>query len=394
MKKIIALMLVLELVFSLAACGNAKEQKNESISPETLISKVTDSTESIAAKESETEEKETVQNIVSEKTVLSDVKDFDDFIKTMDDNGYKPTLKENNDGSVTIKLNTPTIHDEIKPTVPTIDKKPEPEPTPNPEINTDSEPEENEEEDNDETPESTNEQESEEPEAEEKEPQEEIEKKPQYTYTANQRHTKINYTERYLYSLLDSQKKAWYRAIDDAVTNLRARAVINAPLSSDRNYYIYFLYMFDNPEHFYLGNTVTIWNYSGNQGALAFCYSDGEMTCRYGSELKEINDELRERIIAKKAIFENEVEKIISTIPANAPDVWKEMLIYDRILTDSHYNLGAKWDGIANDNWTAYGILVNKYGVCESYSEAFQALCLYVGINCTGVVGTAGGGHK
>ena len=33
-------------------------------------------------------------------------------------------------------------------------------------------------------------------------------------------------------------------------------------------------------------------------------------------------------------------------------------------------------------------------GVCESYSEAFQTLCLYAGINCTGVVGTAGGGHK
>ena len=38
--------------------------------------------------------------------------------------------------------------------------------------------------------------------------------------------------------------------------------------------------------------------------------------------------------------------------------------------------------------------MVNKMGVCESYSEAFQTLCLYAGINCTGVVGTAGGGHK
>ena len=61
---------------------------------------------------------------------------------------------------------------------------------------------------------------------------------------------------------------------------------------------------------------------------------------------------------------------------------------------DSHYNLGAQWDGLANDNWTAYGIIVNKTGVCESYSEAFQTLCLYAGIKCTGVVGTAGGGHK
>ena len=101
-----------------------------------------------------------------------------------------------------------------------------------------------------------------------------------------------------------------------------------------------------------------------------------------------------QKIKTKKAAFEKEANRIISTIPANAPDVWKERLIYDRILLDSYYNLSAQWDGLANDNWTAYGILVNKYGVCESYSEAFQTLCLYAGINCTGVVGTAGGGHK
>ena len=165
-------------------------------------------------------------------------------------------------------------------------------------------------------------------------------------------------------------------------------------MAENRNYYIYYLYMFDNPEHFYLGNSVTIYNYGDGRTALVFCYSDGKLTCRFGGKLTRINDELRAGIRAKKAIFDAEVERIISTIPNDAPVVVKEKLIYDRILIDSHYNLSAKWDGIAEDNWTAYGILVNKYGVCESYSEAFQTLCLAVGINCTGVVGTAGGGHK
>jgi transglutaminase/protease-like cytokinesis protein 3 len=107
----------------------------------------------------------------------------------------------------------------------------------------------------------------------------------------------------------------------------------------------------------------------------------------------KLTDELKNKIKQKKAKFDAEVNRIISTIPANAPDIWKEKLIYDRILMDSHYNLSGKWDGLADDNWTAYGVIVNKYGVCESYSEAFQTLCLYVGINCITVSGSAGGPH-
>ena len=72
----------------------------------------------------------------------------------------------------------------------------------------------------------------------------------------------------------------------------------------------------------------------------------------------------------------------------------KERLIYDFILRHAYYNLNAEWNGINEDNWSAYGILVNGYGVCESYAEAFQTLCQAVGIKCTGIVGDAGGGHK
>jgi transglutaminase/protease-like cytokinesis protein 3 len=166
-------------------------------------------------------------------------------------------------------------------------------------------------------------------------------------------------------------------------------------VSKDRRYYIYFMYMFDNPEHFYLSNSLTIFNHGYGRSSIVLHYSvGGDMFCGYGTKIPRLNDELRAAIRAKKATFDAEVARITATIPQNAPDVWKERLIYDRILWDSQYNLGAKWDGKAEDNWTAYGILVNKYGVCESYAEAFQTLCLSVGINCTGVVGTAGGGHK
>lgn len=401
MKKLLAIILALTFILSLTACGKATKT---AVSGEKDISK-TKAQNSISSDDN------------SNDFSLDGLTSFEDFVERIDDSDLKPTITENDDGSISVELNEKTKDDEIsKPAIPTIDKITKPV-TPEKEEDTSDKNKNNEEtekETEEETPEITQPEPDIEPEPEpeiepqpEPEPEPEIkpqpkpeapkkeqEKKPEYTYTTNQKHTKLPYTERYLYSVLDAEKKTWYRAIDKAITNLESRAKINADLSENRNYYIYYLYMFDNPEHFYLGNTVTIYGSSDNTDSLVFCYSDGEMTCRYGGELKEINDELRKRIKAKKAIFEAEVNRILSTIPANAPDVWKERLIYDRILIDSYYNLSAKWDGIAEDNWTAYGIMVNKMGVCESYSEAFQTLCLYAGINCTGVVGTAGGGHK
>lgn len=405
MKKILAIILALTFVLSLTACGKASKT---AVSGEKNISKPK-------------AESGATQKDKSDDFSLNEITSFDDFVQKIDDSDLKPTITENDDGSITVELNDKTKDDQIsKPTIPTIDKitkpetpkqeedtsdknskddKPEKEnkdettdvPQPEPEVEPQPEPEEEPEV----APQPEPEPEPEvKPETKPETPKVEEEKKPQYTYTTNQKHTMLPNTQRYLYSLLDNEKKAWYKAIDNAVINLDARTIRLKGIADDRNYYIYFLYMFDNPEHFYLGASITINSYGEGMGALTFSYSDGEMSCRFGGELKEINDELRNRIRAKQKVFQTEVNRIISTIPANAPDVWKEKLIYDRILIDSYYNLGAQWDGIAEDNWTAYGILVNKHGVCESYAEAFQTLCLYVGINCTGVVGTAGGGHK
>lgn len=216
---------------------------------------------------------------------------------------------------------------------------------------------------------------------------------PTYDYTINQVHTKLPITQRYIYSILNSEQREWYLAIDKAVTNLEARVTLPLKVLEDRNYYIYYMYMMDNPEHFYLCNSLTLFSY-GDHAGFTFSYSDGVNSCRYGATHDEIYKELWEGIVAKKAVFETEVARIISTIPAGIPAVEKERLIYDYILRTSHYNLNARWDGLADDNWTAYGIMINRYGVCESYSEAFQTLCLAVGINCTGITGDAGGGHK
>lgn len=406
MKKTLALLLVLLTLFSLSACGEKTESAANSETP------IVNSPAPAPA------EKEKTKTPTLSSDTLASITDFEDFKDVVEKN-FHITETQTGDGGVIIDLNTPSAPTKddnnktpignITPAIPTIDKVQKPDenkenpPAPTPEKDETKTPDTSEDAKTEDettvtppTPEKDPEPETE-PETEpekEKEEEQPVIQKPVYTYTTNQKHTKLHYTKRYLYSLLNAEQKSWYAAIDKAVTNLEESVPFNTKISEDRKYMIYFLYMFDNPEHFYLGATCTINNKGNNTSEIVFCYSDGEMSCRYGSSLTKINDELRTKVKNKKAVFEKEVNRILSTIPSNAPDVWKEKLIYDRILMDSYYNLNAKWDGIANDNWTAYGILVNKYGVCESYSEAFQTLCLYAGINCTGVVGSAGGGHK
>lgn len=218
------------------------------------------------------------------------------------------------------------------------------------------------------------------------------ESKPEYGYTTGQKHTALKYTDRYLYSILNDQQKEWYRKIDAAVRNLDDKVCLDTDLIANDNYYIFYIYMADNPELFYLGVELGV-EYGTGKDSLLLSYSDG--VNHSGSERGGVTEELRQSILAKKSRFDAEVQRIISTIPVSAPDVVKEKLIYDRILTDSSYKQDAVWEGPAPDCWTAYGVIINHTGVCESYAEAFHTLCLMVGIKCVEVVGTADGeNHK
>ncbi len=392
MKRYVSTLLAALLALSLTACNRPADNKTAALSSKPSLSQTVSSTEDTSSVAVSSDDG---------ASSLEGVTDFESFVSRLEESSDIKTT-EDEDGNITVELTEPTTDDEDddrnKPAVPTIDNlptptpEPEPEPTPAPTPTPEPEPE----------PEPTPTPEPEPTPAPEPEPTPTPAPTPEpetklydgYTYAANQKHTALPVTERYYYSVLDSERQSWYRTIDKAVRNLEAKASFNVSMSENNNYLIYFMYMFDNPELFYLGNTCTIFSNGDGTSSLKFCYSDGVNYCRYGHTPSEITPELKESILAKKAVFDNEVNRIISTIPADAPDVVKERLIYDRILLDSYYNLSAKWNGICEDNWNAYGIIVNKYGVCESYSEAFQLLCNAVGIQCTGIVGTAGGGHK
>ena len=405
MKKLISIISVIIILLSLTSCGGAGGAASDIDNLQELAE---------ANTEADTDMDE---NDSSSSISFDGVTDFDDFVEKLEDSGYKTSETETDDGHLIVDMQTPSPDDDsdqsVTPAIPTIDdlvKPTDPKPTPDKDETSSqqpapSKPEKDETASKDPEP-PAKEEETSKPDPKPTPDKDETSSAPEtpkqeetfttYTYTTGQSHQKLHYTKRYLYSILTAEQKEWYRQIDAAVNALDEKtATIHTDLTENKNYFIYFIYMFDNPEHFYLSNTVAIYNNGNGTGTLRFVYSVGNEQgdyCGYG--YGELTDELKSKIRAKKQTFENEAKRILSTIPANAPDVWKEKLIYDRILLDSYYNLGAQWDGLAEDNWTAYGILVNKYGVCESYSEAFQTLCLYAGIRCTGVVGTAGGGHK
>ncbi|MBR3593379.1 MAG: hypothetical protein IKL44_01760 [Clostridia bacterium] len=390
MKKTLALILLAATLLSLTAC-TAKPVSDAAVT-DSEISTPSDFLP-------------TISDVTSSDVSFDDVSSMEEFADRLEDGGYDVSLKEEKGGAITVKLETPkeptpTKPDTtVKPAIPTVKPTPKPTPTPTPtptepekEPEAPVEPEKPEEPEEPEEPETPTE--PTEPEEETPAPAPEV--KPSnktHTYTTGQQHTALKVTDNYLYSALNAEQKQWYLAIDEAINSLEPSVVLDKEVGEGRNYYIYFTYMFDNPQHFYLGNTFTLFR-RGDVVEIMFCYSDGVNFCNYGSKIPTLNDELKASILAKKAVFDKKVNDIVSTIPGDAPEVEKERLIYDYILKNSHYNLGAKWNGVCEDNWNSYGILVNGYGVCESYSEAFQTLCHRVGINCTGIVGDAGGGHK
>lgn len=368
MKRIISLLTVMALMLSLAACKRGEENEDVASSE---ISSVTSSEESVATGSAEDSDDEDVVVSSEASSTVGTVSSLEDFGDKLEENGFETEVKENDDGSITIGLKptTPSEDDDknkpVIPTLPSVD-----------DIDEEDQPEILEE-----TPSSS-----------ETSGSSDNTQKQFYTYTTNQTHTAKKNTESYLYSILTAEQKEWYRKIDAAVNNLETEVFLDVDLLTNENYNIYFLYLIDNPEHFYLSNVFGIYNFSNkpNNHGIKLYYAVGTQEGQFSDNEHEFTDTLKNNIKSKKAKFEAKVNEFISTIPAAAPAVEKEKLIYDKILVNSVYNMDAALNhptqGMADD-WTAYGVLVNGTGVCESYDEAFQYLLRRVGIRSTGIVG-------
>lgn len=206
-----------------------------------------------------------------------------------------------------------------------------------------------------------------------------------YTYdtTKSQKHNWLTLEEKYCYSLLNSREKEIYLKIDKAVRNLENEVKLGRNTSFEQIQKVFEYYEYDNPECFYFQyRGGAFYEMSGEFSAKIF-YNFGENKT-FQQDFEGLSKKQIDKLKSRISKFNKTVEDFISTIPSNAPDVVKEILIYDKLIIDAKYNLSAAEDSNTahQDNFTPYGVLINKTGVCESYSEAFQLLCNAVGINC------------
>lgn len=209
-------------------------------------------------------------------------------------------------------------------------------------------------------------------------------------------HTPIDFKQRYRYNLLGLHEKVLYSQIINAAESFTYKVTFKQSHTFERVAAVLDAVIADNPHLFYLSMSCTI-IHDGleNAGAMCLKFSDGVNTnTDTDGYCIEVPSSLKSSILAKKTAFDARTKSILSKIDPALADVEKEKAIYDEILLNAKYNTEAVWTNAIPDDWNAYGVLVKGKGVCESYSEAFEHLCLMAGINCTVVRGDAGGAHQ
>lgn len=102
----------------------------------------------------------------------------------------------------------------------------------------------------------------------------------------------------------------------------------------------------------------------------------------------------------KEATIKKAKEVVSSVIKPGMTDFEKELALHDYIVKTADYNV-ENYNNKATtlEDHTAYGVLVDRIGVCESYAKAMNLLLKEVGIDCKYVTGFSkhngvkGGGH-
>ncbi|RXI41140.1 hypothetical protein DP129_01785 [Clostridium tetani] len=102
----------------------------------------------------------------------------------------------------------------------------------------------------------------------------------------------------------------------------------------------------------------------------------------------------------KEATIKKAKEVVKDVIKPGMTDFEKELALHDYIVRTADYNVkNYNNNATTLEDHTAYGVLVDKIGVCESYAKAMNLLLKEVGIDCKYVTGFSkhngvkGGGH-
>lgn len=181
-----------------------------------------------------------------------------------------------------------------------------------------------------------------------------------------------------LYNAIDNEVKSFDSNLknvgnDNVLANIRFSTY---SLSLEEFMNVYSIYLLDNPDYYYLSNSITYNAFSAN------ILIDGYKT-------KAERDDMNNRLNTKL----NELKDLL--IYAE-DDLDKYMIIHKYICDNTNYAYDD--DGNPSSDSSAHnitGFMLGKNLVCEGYSEVFKLFSNYFQLECINVTGTSRGeGHE
>ncbi len=179
-----------------------------------------------------------------------------------------------------------------------------------------------------------------------------------------------SYTDRYPYQQLSDDEKQLYADIVNAAENFNTDVMVPESLSSDQIFKVYGLVYNQEPQLFWLSNTVPI--SLGGMLSLEFDLSSDEAA-------------------AAQAEIDANVNDVISKVNGYTSTVSKLKVIYDWVITNNTFSL--------QGNYKTCGIYNGLRGggelQCQGYAKTVLYLCDVAGIECMVVTGnnTEGSTH-
>ena len=177
------------------------------------------------------------------------------------------------------------------------------------------------------------------------------------------------------YSHLSSYKKEVYDRIEQAVKDGEEKLEISGEEMQEQVYdkVFYYALAVDHPEYFYVRPF--------SEG-----YSNGSEIVKADFRIKYVYS--AEQTAQKQRKIDDIVKKLKASLPENATDYDKALLVYDYIIDNCEYA-----DEYADDTAssqqspvsTMEGCLLNKRAVCTGYSRAYNYILKKMGLKCTSV---------
>ncbi len=214
-------------------------------------------------------------------------------------------------------------------------------------------------------------------------------------------HTPLAKTEYYQYTAMTATEKQLYNKLIVGIENLQNEIPISGiSIGTDEGMALFYRVIADNPQLFWVSRKVSVSYDPRTMTVQSFVvlYTDGEKADTVnGNQPVAVAD--RTKIAAKRTALNEKIGQIMGVIPANYPEIDREKLIHDYIVTHLQYDTVAAGSTIPVDSilphaYDIYGAAVEGKAVCEGYAKLFQYLCYQTGINATQISGKAnGGGH-